>query len=303
MPTPQQSPSTHKTLSVRDTSSPSNSSLIKQLKNDLKSKQHQHNHSQQEQHKHKQITKKQKLDKDNKSSNTKNSDDVDDVDMDDDDVQEANDAQIQLVHKQPIIRDFFKKSNSERTTSFLRPFSSFVGSQESGRATYEVKVDLKEVDLSRSHLCGFLTIHGLTDSHPEITTFFKGEIIGPHYSFYTDHEMWGSTKGDDLQHWGRFPSWRNLDFDPDFDFANDHIYQNAYNNEYLYMRWKELFLVPDAKIKDIRGASFAGFYYVCFNQYRGSISGLYFHRCSDRFQKLELAHIPDGGITPTYSYA
>ena len=29
------------------------------------------------------------------------------------------------------------------------------------------------------------------------------------------------------------------------------------------MRWKERFLVPDHKVKDINGASFAGFYYVC----------------------------------------
>ena len=29
------------------------------------------------------------------------------------------------------------------------------------------------------------------------------------------------------------------------------------------MRWKERFLVPDHRVRDINGASFAGFYYVC----------------------------------------
>jgi len=29
------------------------------------------------------------------------------------------------------------------------------------------------------------------------------------------------------------------------------------------MRWKERFLVPDHRVQDINGASFAGFYYVC----------------------------------------
>lgn len=198
--------------------------------------------------------------------------------------------------------DFFQNQTETLTTSFLKPGSLFVGSQQSGRSTYEVKVELKEVDLRKSYLCGFLTIHGLTESHPEITTFFKGEIIGPHYSFYTVNETWESNKRNDLQHWGRFPSWRGLDFNAENEAENQHIYDSYMGNEYIYMRWKETFLVPDAKIKDIVGASFAGFYYVCFNQLTGSISGLYFHERSDKFQQLELCHVPDGGCFPSYQY-
>ncbi|ODV86283.1 hypothetical protein CANARDRAFT_181382, partial [[Candida] arabinofermentans NRRL YB-2248] len=201
------------------------------------------------------------------------------------------------------INDFFTKTYRNKVSSFLKPSSSFIGSQQSGRSTYEVRVDLKEVDLKRSYLCGFLTIHGLTETHPQITTFFKGEIIGPHHSFYTLNESWGSNKRNDLQHWGRFPSWRSLEFNPDNDLDNLDIYNNSLNNEFLYMRWKEVFLVPDAKVKDIRGASFAGFYYVCFNQLTGYISGLYFHKCSDKFQQLELAHVPDGGVSPSFCFA
>ncbi|KAH3668263.1 hypothetical protein OGAPHI_002017 [Ogataea philodendri] len=203
----------------------------------------------------------------------------------------------------PKTRDFFANSHKSLVSSFLKPNSSFIGSQQSGRSTFEVRVDLKEVDLKRSYLCGFFTIHGLTESHPEFTTFFKGEIIGPHHSFYTANEAWGSSKRNDLQHWSRFPSWRSLEFDPENDLANKPLYDNALNNEHLYMRWKEVFLVPDASVKGIVGASFEGFYYVCFNQLTGSISGLYFHQSSGKFQQLELAHVPDGGVLPSFSFA
>ena len=48
------------------------------------------------------------------------------------------------------------------------------------------------------------------------------------------------------------------------------------------MRWKEKFLVPDYRVKEISGASFEGFYYICFNQIDGAISGIYYHSKSDQ---------------------
>lgn len=203
-------------------------------------------------------------------------------------------------------KDFFSdqedRSHFSTTTSFLKPGATFVGSQQSGRSTYEVIVELKEVDLSKSELSGFLKIQGLTEDYPEIITFFKSEIVGPHYSFYTNHDSWGSSNKNDIQHWSRFSSWRSLNFDIDNDTRNGAIYRDALNQEYIYMRWKETFLVPDAKVTTIRGASFAGFYYICFNQLTGSITGLYFHKSSERFQQLELSHVPDSGRFPVYEY-
>jgi hypothetical protein len=49
------------------------------------------------------------------------------------------------------------------------------------------------------------------------------------------------------------------------------------------MRWKELFLVPDYRIKDITGASFAGFYYICFQKSTSTIEGYYYHRNSEQY--------------------
>lgn len=61
------------------------------------------------------------------------------------------------------------------------------------------------------------------------------------------------------------------------------------------MRWKEYFLVPDHRVKSINGASFEGFYYICFDQLAGSVSGIYYHAKSENNQRLELQHVPDGG--------
>lgn len=120
---------------------------------------------------------------------------------------------------------------------------------------------------------------GLTDDHPTLTTCFEGEIIGTKHTFKTAHPEWGSTEKVDMQHWGRFPAWRPLAKQarsPSFTF------KNFAQREHLFMRWKEYFLVPDHKVKSITGASFEGFYYICFNQCTGTVSGIYFHSRSEK---------------------
>lgn len=59
------------------------------------------------------------------------------------------------------------------------------------------------------------------------------------------------------------------------------------------MRWKEHFLVPDHTIKDINGASFAGFYYICFQKSTAVMEGYYYHRSSELFQSLTLEYVAD----------
>lgn len=54
------------------------------------------------------------------------------------------------------------------------------------------------------------------------------------------------------------------------------------------MRWKEHFLVPDHTIKDISGASFAGFYYICFQKSKANIEGYYYHRSSEWYFSYKL---------------
>ncbi|SLM37599.1 Vacuolar import/degradation protein Vid24 [Lasallia pustulata] len=165
------------------------------------------------------------------------------------------------------------------TSSFLRAGSKFRGTQKSDHQVYTVEVDIKHVDMNESFLCGYLRIEGLTEDHPTLTTYFEGEIIGPKYTFQTKHESWGATDKTDMHHWYRFPAWRPLAKQakkPDFH------YKNGAQKENIFMRWKEYFLVPDHRVREIMGASFEGFYYICFNQVAGTVSGIYFHAKSEK---------------------
>ena len=140
----------------------------------------------------------------------------------------------------------------------------------------------QDVNFPASTLCGYLRIKGLTDDYPELTTYFDAEIMGERFGFLTgdrpDH--YSATENEDMTHWGRFPAFRHLKSElrrPNLTISERHRERKGV----VFMRWKERFLVPDHKVKDINGASFAGesnalfellqnltippsgFYYVC----------------------------------------
>ncbi|EAS31454.3 vesicle-mediated transporter Vid24 [Coccidioides immitis RS] len=176
--------------------------------------------------------------------------------------------------------------------SYLRAGSKFVGTQQSDRQKYNVDVEIKNVNMEESFLCGYLRIQGLTEDHPTLTTYFEGELIGTKHKFQTRNPSWGATDKTDLQHWDRFPAWRSVSKmarKPDFTDMN------FAQREHIFMRWKEYFLVPDHRVKTINGASFEGFYYICFNQSKGTVSGIYFHAKSEKYQQLELEHVDNRG--------
>ncbi|KAJ8661909.1 hypothetical protein O0I10_002240 [Lichtheimia ornata] len=164
--------------------------------------------------------------------------------------------------------------------------SRFVGIQECGSTSYEVVVDIQHVDLKESTLSGYLNIKGLTTEFPELTTFFQGEIVGPKYSFLT--RKWQAYQKIDSAHWERFPS-----FKPYADvFNQDGFVYDPTDKDYVYMRWKEHFLVPDHRVNNIDGASFAGFYYICYRRSTNEISGYYFYRHHyELYQELKLSHV------------
>ncbi|KNC20559.1 hypothetical protein FF38_01895 [Lucilia cuprina] len=70
-------------------------------------------------------------------------------------------------------------------------------------------------------------------------------------------------------------------------------YSTLAKSDYVFMRWKEHFLVPDHTIRDINGASFAGFYYICFTKSTGKVEGYYYHRSSELYQSIDLNHIEE----------
>ncbi|KAF9350239.1 GID complex subunit 4, VID24 [Mortierella sp. AD094] len=189
--------------------------------------------------------------------------------------------------------------------------SKFRGIQRSGDHSYDVRVDIKNVDLNESFLCGYLHIDGLTEEYPQLTTYFEAEIIGPKHSFHT--RKWDADELIDEEHWTQFEPFECLansvfygaddDDDNEDDDEEDgrcphhlnydpHTY-NHKNEDVVFMRWKEHFLVPDHRVQGISGASFAGFYYICYNKKTGSISGYYYHHTSEKFQQLLLSHVED----------
>jgi hypothetical protein len=165
----------------------------------------------------------------------------------------------------------------------LYPGASFKGTQTSGRSAYEVEVkiavsllpvstslvhtDEQDVNLAESTVSGYLSISHLTDAHPQLTTFFTGEIVGPQYGFITGPRF-GATEHDDMRHWGRFeqfrrPATRGDMVRPELYLRDPLPDRNkgetrAKDRDFLFLRIKERFLVPDHRVKDISGASFAG---------------------------------------------
>jgi hypothetical protein len=173
------------------------------------------------------------------------------------------------------------------TSSLLYSGSKFEGQQKSKGNSYEVVVNLQHVDMDNSYLCGYLKIKGLTEEYPTLTTFFDGEIISEKYPFLT--RKWDADEDVDRKHWSKFSSF--VQFSKSFN-TDEFDYEELKNTDFVFMRWKEHFLVPDHTIKDITGASFAGFYFICFQKSVGSIEGYYYHRSSEWFQSLTLTHVP-----------
>ncbi|KIW99664.1 uncharacterized protein Z518_11077 [Rhinocladiella mackenziei CBS 650.93] len=158
----------------------------------------------------------------------------------------------------------------------FQPYSKFKGTQQSDRQIYNVEVTVLTVDIEQASMSGYLQICGLTPDHPTLTTFFTGEIIGgpdQKYSFRTRDPAWGANDKTDLTHWARFPAWRPLSLQAkrNINFVYPLNHENWWQQEHIFMRWKEHFLVPDYKLKSIQGASFEGFYYICFNQIEGRV--------------------------------
>ncbi|SPO04126.1 related to VID24 - required for vacuolar import and degradation of Fbp1p [Cephalotrichum gorgonifer] len=181
-------------------------------------------------------------------------------------------------------------------SSFLRAGTRFQGTQKSDRQVYHVSVEIKHVDLRESFLCGYLRIQDLTEDHPTLTTYFEGEILGAKHHFITPHESWGAKPADDISHWSKFAAFRPYHRAAARRNASSPVFIPEHaQQEHIFMRWKEQFLVPDHRVTTIRGASFEGFYYICFNQIKGEVSGIYFHKKSERFQQLELKHVEDRG--------
>ncbi|KOH00425.1 glucose-induced degradation complex subunit VID24 [Saccharomyces eubayanus] len=230
--------------------------------------------------------------------------------------------------------------NHTTCTNYLRPRMQFTGYQISGYKRYQVTVNLKTVDFptGRStslspHLSGFLSIRGLTNQHPEISTYFEAYAV-THKELAFLSSSWKdepvlneykATDQTDLEHWINFPSFRQLFLMSQKNTANptdSNTAENTGKNQqqqqlpttsstdannisrifsqekqfgdylderFIFMKWKEKFLVPDALLMEgVDGASYDGFYYIVHDQVTGNIQGFYYHQDAEKFQQLEL---------------
>ncbi|PIA17535.1 hypothetical protein COEREDRAFT_24855, partial [Coemansia reversa NRRL 1564] len=164
--------------------------------------------------------------------------------------------------------------------------SRFSGTQSNGVRSYIVTVALKYVDMGVPELCGHFTICGLTNELPKLTTYFDAQIVGTGgHTFVTN--QWDASVDTDRMHWGFFSCFRQYKS----RFDSEHFeYRLAPTDRYIFMRWKERFVVPNYRLNRINGASYEGFYYVCYDRVESTITGYYYHKESDHYQCLKLTH-------------
>lgn len=164
------------------------------------------------------------------------------------------------------------------------------------RQEYKVSVEIHDIDLEASWGCGLLSIFQLTPTYPVLTTYFDAEIIGSskEHTFNTQGR-WGTHSDTDYRHWNKFPHWKeqvSADFsrDPNFSYDWTATPQQPFNQSsrgpFIYMRWKERFLVPINAYRSLEGASYDGFYYICLNVSSGSMDGYYYHTSTTEYQRL-----------------
>ena len=193
-----------------------------------------------------------------------------------------------------------------KNVSILCTSSRFTGSQKSKGKSYNVDVIFSSCGFRTFIYCGYLGITGLINEYPIMSTFFDVEVISKRYPFLT--RKWDADEEVDRKHWSQFDAF--LPYIDTFNtdsFDYDQLLRGK-NADFVFMRWKEHFLVPDHTVRDITGlfrlnsyvktkefylgASFAGFYYICLQLSTGKLQGYYYHNSSEWFQSLTLEHVP-----------
>ncbi|KAJ2080756.1 GID complex subunit 4, VID24 [Coemansia sp. RSA 988] len=164
--------------------------------------------------------------------------------------------------------------------------SRFSGTQSNGVRSYIVTVALQYVDMGVPELCGHFTICGLTNELPKLTTYFDAQIVGTGgHTFITN--KWDASVDTDRTHWSFFSCFQP--YKSRFD-SECFEYRLTPTDRYIFMRWKERFVVPNYRLNRINGASYEGFYYVCYDRVESSITGFYYHKESEHYQRLDLSH-------------
>eukprot|EP00055_Hartaetosiga_balthica_P000449 m.136590 g.136590 ORF g.136590 m.136590 type:complete len:194 (-) comp10772_c0_seq1:2686-3267(-) len=166
-----------------------------------------------------------------------------------------------------------------KDTFYLFSGSEFSGTQRSSQTLFPLKASFNVVDFSTNTLCGVLEIQNLTPQLEKLQTFFDVEVVTCAEEFETT--KYTSSYKEDIDHWKELPGFKMAFLKPSgtFDYKK---------YRYIFMRWKEHYQVPQEEEQNMEGASFEGFYYVCFDRIEGTFEGFYFHDASERFQRIHL---------------
>ena len=142
------------------------------------------------------------------------------------------------------------------------------------------------MDEENAYLCGYLKIKNLTDEYPEMVTFFDGEIISDKHPFLT--RKWDADEDVDKKHWvgGDKRVWKEIIFKNNKHFiqgkflafcqysknfnSDSFNYEELKKTDYVFMRWKEHFLVPDHTIKVMNADTNVNIYDLFYSGYKRS---------------------------------
>lgn len=136
--------------------------------------------------------------------------------------------------------------------------SKYEGEQKTHTGPFKIDMKVDVFDLSQFFMCGTFKIFNLTKQHDIIHTYFECEIVDSEKRFRETGEM---------THWATFNEWKD-DFMERYDPLGASL---------LFMRIKELFLLPDPSVKHIPGASIDGYYYCIYNKQSDSFKGFYYY--------------------------
>ncbi|XP_075256071.1 glucose-induced degradation protein 4 homolog [Convolutriloba macropyga] len=189
----------------------------------------------------------------------------------------------------PPVRSVTRQPRHYNCVRALRDGAKFKGEQSGSTQRCPVEVVFESIDYDSFTLCGRLTICNLhPEPNSETTTFFQGEIICEKHPFLT--RKWEADYDIDQIHWSKFTK-HFKQFETTFN-DDDFDYNKLINADAIFMRWKELFIIPKSNpnSKESELCSFSGFYYICLEKSSGTIEGFYFQKNpqDNGFQNLKL---------------
>lgn len=233
-----------------------------------------------------------------------------------------------LTYNKNYIPEFLSDADSP-FSSYLRSGVKFSGFQKYKNLNFKVDVQFQYSDLNNDMTHGYLTIKDLTQENSTITTYFESEIIGEKHDFLSriNTDLLFINDKLDLYNWSKFSSFQNDLYEKVLRHVKNprkfsqYKHKDCLNQRFVYMRWKEKYLVPDPSVQ-LKNASFNGIYYVRLDQLNGNILGFYYYnkhyadvKDIDDFgirklesgkppsdQILTLLFVPDFGISQSFQF-